>query len=193
LIFQYFNSNIYNKIKHIREKDGLWAVLAWLSILEAKRLNIKDILLGHWNTFGRNFFSRYDYEDCDTESANKVMSHLQETFKQPEFIDKEFTYGDKSYRVGLADDFAYTDPIDHSVSVKQGLRILFKDGSRVVFRLSGTGSSGATIRLYIDSYENDPAKYELDAQVVLKPLIQIALQISKLTEYTGRQEPTVIT
>jgi phosphoglucomutase len=121
------------------------------------------------------------------------MSHLQETFNQPEFIDKEFTYGDKSYGVALADDFAYTDPIDHSVSTKQGLRILFKDGSRVVFRLSGTGSSGATIRLYIDSYENDPTKYELDAQVVLKPLIQIALQISKLTEFTGRQEPTVIT
>ncbi len=161
--------------------------------MEAKRSNIKDILLDHWNKFGRNFFSRYDYEDCDTESANKVMNHLQETFKQTDFIGKEFTHGSKSYTVGLADDFAYTDPIDHSVSTKQGLRILFKDGSRVVFRLSGTGSSGATIRLYIDSYESNPAKYELDAQVVLEPLIQIALRISKLTEFTGRTEPTVIT
>lgn len=178
---------------HIREKDGLWAVLAWLSILEAKRQNIKEILLAHWNKYGRNFFSRYDYEECDTEPANQVMKHLQETFNQADFVGKQFTYGDKSYEVALADDFSYTDPIDHSVSTKQGLRIVFKDGSRVVFRLSGTGSSGATIRLYIDSYENDSSKYELDAQVVLKPLIQIALQISKLTEFTGRTEPTVIT
>lgn len=122
-----------------------------------------------------------------------MVKHLQDTFNQADFVGKTFTYGEKTYEVALADDFSYTDPIDHSVSTKQGLRILFKDGSRVIYRLSGTGSSGATIRLYIDSYENDPAKYELDAQVVLKPLIQIALQISKLTEYTGRTEPTVIT
>ena len=121
------------------------------------------------------------------------MKHLQDEFNKADFVGKEFTHGSKTYAVELADDFAYTDPIDHSVSTKQGLRILFKDGSRVVFRLSGTGSSGATIRLYIDSYENDPAKYELDAQVVLEPLIQIALRVSKLTEFTGRTEPTVIT
>ena len=123
----------------------------------------------------------------------KFMKHLQDTFAQADFVGKDFSFANKTYKVGLADDFAYTDPIDQSVSTKQGLRILFTDGSRVVIRLSGTGSSGATIRLYIDSYENDSSKYELDAQVVLKPLIQIALQISKLTEFTGRSEPTVIT
>jgi len=118
---------------------------------------------------------------------------LEEQFNQPDFIGKEFSYGDKTYEVLLADDFKYTDPIDNSITLKQGLRILFKDGSRIVFRLSGTGSSGATIRLYVDSYENDSNKYEMDAQVVLEPLVQIALQISKLVEFTGRNEPTVIT
>jgi len=178
---------------HIREKDGLWAVLAWLSILEAKKLSVKDVLLEHWTKYGRNFFTRYDYEGCDSESAGKVMNTLEELFKQSDFVGKELTYGDKKYTVALADNFQYTDPIDKIVTKNQGLRILFKDGSRIVFRLSGTGSSGATIRLYVDSYENEPSKYELDAQVVLKPLVKIALQLSKLTEFTGREEPTVIT
>jgi phosphoglucomutase len=178
---------------HIREKDGLWAVLAMLSVLEARKSNLQDLLLNHWKKFGRNFFSRYDYENCDSESANKVMDRLMTAFKQSDFVGKKFSHGQKSFTVKLADDFEYTDPIDKSVSTKQGLRILFEDGSRVVFRLSGTGSSGATIRLYIDSYEKDPAMYELNAQDVLKPLIQIALEISNLKEFTGRTEPTVIT
>jgi len=178
---------------HIREKDGLWAVLAWLSILASKKLSVREILLNHWETYGRNFFSRYDYEECESVAANNMIKHLEDLFKQPDFIGKEFSYSDKKYTVSLADDFEYIDPIDKSLTNKQGLRIVFTDGSRIIFRLSGTGSSGATIRLYIDSYENDPSKYEMDAQVVLKPLIQIALQISKLTEFTGRKEPTVIT
>lgn len=178
---------------HIREKDGLWAVLAWLSILEAKKTNVKDLLLNHWNKFGRNFFTRYDFEGVDSESANKVMNHLKEQFKETDFVGKTLKHGDKTYVVKLADDFQYTDPIDHVVTKNQGLRILFEDGSRIVFRLSGTGSSGATIRLYVDSYENDPSKYQLDAQVVLKPLVKIALEVSKLTEFTGREKPTVIT
>lgn len=168
----------------------------------------------HWTQFGRNFFSRYDYEECESDGANKMMKHLAETFSQPDFIGKEFKYADKTYKVALADDFQYTDPIDHSVTTKQGLRIVFADGSRLIFRLSGTGSSGATIRLYIESYENDSVKYGLDAQVrfcikiiflvifnflyyifkiVLRPLIEIAFEISKLKEFTGRTEPTVIT
>lgn len=119
----------------------------------------------HWTKFGRNFFSRYDYEECESDGANKMMKHLAETFSQADFIGKEFKYADKTYKVALADDFQYTDPIDHSVTTKQGLRIVFVDGSRLIFRLSGTGSSGATIRLYIESYENDAVKYGLDAQV----------------------------
>ena len=104
---------------HIREKDGLWAVLAWLSILQAKRTNLQEILISHWNKYGRNFFSRYDYEDCESENANKVMHHLQELFKQPDFVGKEVSFGDKTYRVKLADDFEYSDPIDKSVTTKQ--------------------------------------------------------------------------
>ena len=104
---------------HIREKDGLWAVLAWLSILEARNTNIQSILVNHWKKYGRNFFSRYDYEECDSESANKVIAHLINSFKQSDFIGKKFTYSDKSYSVKLADDFEYTDPIDKSVSTKQ--------------------------------------------------------------------------
>lgn len=178
---------------HIREKDGLWAVLAWLSILEHKKSNIKSILLSHWQSYGRNFFTRYDYEDCESEAANNVMRTIEAHFERQDFIGTQLTHGGKSFEVALADDFEYTDPIDHSVTKKQGLRILFKDGSRIVFRLSGTGSSGATIRLYADSYENDEAKYEMDANEVLKPLIGIAMQISCLPELTGRNEPTVIT
>ena len=104
---------------HIREKDGLWAVLAWLSILEARKSNLQQILLSHWDKFGRNFFSRYDYENCDSDSANKCMTHLMDTFKQSDFVGKQFSYADKSYIVKLADDFEYTDPIDKSVSTKQ--------------------------------------------------------------------------
>jgi phosphoglucomutase len=150
---------------HIREKDGLWAVLAWLSVLEAKKQNVEEVLVDHWNKFGRNFFSRYDYEECGSEEAEKMMQHLQNTFKQSDFIGKEYKYGDKQFQVALADDFQYKDPIDNSLTTKQGLRILFKDGSRIVYRLSGTGSKGATIRLYIDSYEKNVDKYKLDAQV----------------------------
>lgn len=178
---------------HIREKDGLWAVLAWLSVFAARKTSMKDILLSHWSKYGRNFFSRYDYEGCDSDAANKMVKHLEETFARADFVGQEYSHSGKTYKVALADDFQYTDPIDHSVTTKQGLRIVFADGSRLVFRLSGTGSSGATIRMYIDSYENDASKFEMDAQDVLRPLIQIALQISKLSEFTGRNEPTVIT
>lgn len=150
---------------HIREKDGLWTVLAWLSILATKKASVEQILMEHWRRFGRNFFSRYDYEECESEGANKMMKHLADTFAAPEFVGREFKYADKTYKVALADDFQYTDPIDHSVTTKQGLRIVFADGSRLVFRISGTGSTGATIRMYIDSYENDAAKFGLDAQV----------------------------
>jgi phosphoglucomutase len=104
---------------HIREKDGLWAVLAWLSILEGKKANVRDILLAHWSKYGRNFFSRYDYEECEVEAANNVMKHLQDTFQQKDFIGRVISHSNKTYEVALADDFQYTDPIDHSVTTKQ--------------------------------------------------------------------------
>ncbi|XP_038049648.1 phosphoglucomutase-1-like [Patiria miniata] len=181
---------------HIREKDGLWAVLAWLSIMAARQLSVEEILMDHWTKYGRNFFTRYDYENVDSEPAQQMMANLRslvDADKVATFIGREFAEGDKTYKVAKADDFEYTDPIDSSVSKKQGIRIIFEDGSRIIFRLSGTGSSGATIRMYIDSYESDKSKYSLDAQVVLRPLVKIALGISQLQELTGRQEPTVIT
>ncbi|GBM06221.1 Phosphoglucomutase-1 [Araneus ventricosus] len=178
---------------HIREKDGIWAVLAWLSVLANKKMSVEEILLEHWQKFGRNFFTRYDYENCDAEPCNKMIAELEGVMQSQKLIKKSFTSLNKSYVVSNMDNFEYTDPVDKSVASKQGLRILFEDGSRIVLRLSGTGSSGATVRLYIDSYEKDSEKIKQPAQEVLKPLINIALEITKMKEYTGRDAPTVIT
>uniref|UniRef100_A0A9J8CDP5 Phosphoglucomutase 1 n=1 Tax=Cyprinus carpio carpio TaxID=630221 RepID=A0A9J8CDP5_CYPCA len=178
---------------HIREKDGLWAVLAWLSILATRKQSVEDIMKDHWQKFGRNFFTRYDYEEVDSDAANKMIEHLQTTMFDKAFVGQKFSSGDKTYQVDKADNFEYTDPVDGSVSKGQGLRIIFSDGSRIIFRLSGTGSAGATIRLYIDSYEKDPQKIYQDPQVMLAPLVDIALRISQLQEKTGRTAPTVIT
>eukprot|EP00803_Ostreobium_quekettii_P011706 evm.model.scf_2179.1 EVM.evm.TU.scf_2179.1 scf_2179:3923-6492(+) len=182
---------------HVREKDGLWAVLAWLSILAHKNrdvpeggklVSVEDVAMEHWAKYGRNFFSRYDYEQCDTAAANKVMDQVRSVIAASPPGSK---IGD--YEVDFADDFCYTDPVDGSVASKQGLRFVFKDGSRIVFRLSGTGSSGATIRLYIEQYSDDASKLGMDAQEALAPIIKTALQLSKLQEFTGRDKPTVIT
>ncbi|XP_046355510.2 phosphoglucomutase-1-like [Haliotis rufescens] len=178
---------------HIREKDGVWAVLAWLSILAHTNKSVEDLLMDHWNKFGRNFFTRHDFENVDTAPANEMMANLNALIADPALVGKQYSSGDKTYTVAVADNFSYTDPIDNSVTKGQGVRLIMSDDSRVIFRLSGTGSSGATIRLYIEGYESDPAKYGLDSQVVLKPLIDIALQVSQLQELTGRTAPTVIT
>uniref|UniRef100_A0A8C9ZIM5 EF-hand calcium binding domain 7 n=1 Tax=Sander lucioperca TaxID=283035 RepID=A0A8C9ZIM5_SANLU len=178
---------------HIREKDGLWAVLAWLSILATRKQSVEEIMKDHWQKFGRNFFTRYDYEEVDSDAANKMIKDLETAMFDPSFVGKKFSSGDKTYEVAVSDNFAYTDPVDGSVSKNQGLRIIFSDGSRIIFRLSGTGSAGATIRLYIDSYEKDPQKIYQDPQVMLAPLVDIALKVSQLQEKTGRTGPTVIT
>jgi len=184
---------------HIREKDGCWAVLAWLSILAAKNSSserlttVEDIVRDHWKTYGRNYYSRYDYEEVDADAAKKLMEGLVT-------LGEKYTQDSKggevklgSFVLGKADEFTYTDPIDKSVSAHQGVRYLFTDGSRFVFRLSGTGSSGATIRLYVEKYEQDPKRLNLDAQTALKELIELALSLSKLQSLTGRDKPTVIT
>lgn len=176
---------------HIREKDGIWAILAWLSIIEHKKKSVEEILKEHWKEYGRNYFTRYDYEECESEGANKMMERLETLIGDGSLVQKTFVSSGKSYTVKLADNFSYVDPIDKSVTKNQGIRILFEDGSRLVYRLSGTGSSGATVRVYIDSYERD--NYESEAQLMLEPLVKIALEISKLQEFTGRSEPTVIT
>ncbi|XP_018568134.1 phosphoglucomutase isoform X1 [Anoplophora glabripennis] len=176
---------------HIREKDGIWAVLAWLSIIEHKNMSVEDILKEHWSTYGRNYFTRYDYEECESDAANQMMAHLEQTIASKDFVGKSYTFGGKTYTVSQADNFSYVDPIDNSVAKNQGIRVLFEDGSRLIYRLSGTGSSGATIRVYIDSYEKENVL--TDAQVVLKPLVEIGLEISQLKKFTGRDAPTVIT
>ncbi|KAK7485273.1 hypothetical protein BaRGS_00023524 [Batillaria attramentaria] len=178
---------------HIREKDGVWAVLAWLSVIKYKKKSVKQILMDHWHQYGRNFFTRYDYENCESAPAQKMMDILENFIKDTHSVGRKFTDCGKTYIVAKADNFSYTDPIDNSVSTKQGIRIIFTDDSRIIFRLSGTGSSGATIRLYVEGYEQNPETFEQDAQVVLKPLINIALQLSELQKLTGRAAPTVIT
>jgi len=172
---------------HVREKDGLWAVLFWLNILAIKRQSVETIVKRHWFQFGRNVYSRHDYEGIPTEAANGVMQHLKDNFEA--FKGQQFG----SYTVSMCDDFSYTDPVDGSVSKGQGIRMLFTDGSRIVFRLSGTGTEGATIRIYLEAFEPDEAKHSLDAQAALAEMIQIALQVSQLKERTGRDTPTVIT
>ncbi|KAF9382181.1 Phosphoglucomutase-2 [Podila verticillata] len=181
---------------HIREKDGVWAVVAWLNIIahanEKKKAGISDILLAHYNEYGRNFFSRYDYEEVESEGASKMVDRLRALVStgRADLIGKDLGHG---FVVKDGDDFEYTDPIDGSVSKKQGVRVIFTDGSRLIIRLSGTGSQGATVRLYVEKYESNPAKYEDKTQDALRPLIQVALELSQLTEFTGRKEPTVIT
>ncbi|KAI1883197.1 hypothetical protein AGOR_G00242730 [Albula goreensis] len=178
---------------HIREKDGLWAVLAWLSIIAVRKQSVEEIMKEHWEKFGRNFFTRYDYEEVDTDAAIEMLKDLEDLILDKAFVGQKLSVGDKIYEVEKADNFEYSDPVDGSISRNQGLRIIFSDGSRIIFRLSGTGSSGATVRLYIDSYEKDPLKIYQDPQVMLAPLVTIALKISQLHERTGRNGPTVIT
>lgn len=172
---------------HVREKDGLWAVLFWLNILASRRQSVETIALEHWAKFGRNVYSRHDYEGIPTDAANGVMKLLHDSFKS--LPGKKFG----RYTVDFCDDFSYTDPIDGSVSTGQGIRIIFTDGSRIVFRLSGTGTEGATLRIYLEAFEPDVSKHHLDAQSALAELISIASQVSELRQRTGREAPTVIT
>ena len=141
----------------------------------------------HWAKYGRNFYSRYDYEGLPSEAAQGVMQHVKDNFATLEGAQ----FG--KYTVKFCDDFSYTDSVDGSVSNGQGLRIIFVDGSRIIFRLSGTGTEGATLRLYLEAYEADISRHPLDAQVALAELIKIALQVSELIPRTGREQPTVIT
>jgi len=188
---------------HIREKDGLWAVLAWLSILAYKNkdnvdggklVTVEDIVRNHWASYGRHYYTRYDYENVDAGAAKELMAHLiklQSALPEVNKLIKEVR-PDVSVVVN-ADEFEYKDPVDGSVSKHQGVRYLFEDGSRLVFRLSGTGSVGATIRLYIEQYEADSTKIGRDSQEALGPLVEVALRLSKMEEFTGRSSPTVIT
>ncbi len=172
---------------HIREKDGLWAVLFWLNILAVKQQSVEELMQDHWQTYGRNYYSRYDYEGVESARANTLMTNLHAqlpTLKGRKFGAREVEY---------SDDFSYTDPIDGSVSNHQGIRIGFTDGSRIMFRLSGTGTQGATLRVYLEQYEADPTKHHLDPQEALADLIAIAEQVAQIRTFTGMEKPTVIT
>ncbi|RUM23636.1 alpha-D-glucose phosphate-specific phosphoglucomutase [Rhizobium vallis] len=172
---------------HVREKDGLWAVLLWLNILAVRGESVADIVTQHWQTYGRNYYSRHDYEGLDTDAANGLVDNLRSQLSS--LPGKSFG----NLKVEKADDFAYHDPIDKSVSEHQGIRVLFAGGSRVVFRLSGTGTSGATLRVYIERYEPDSTRHNIETQEALADLIAAAESIASIRERTGRDEPTVIT
>jgi phosphoglucomutase len=172
---------------HVREKDGLWAVLLWLNILAVRKESVKAIVEEHWARFGRNYYTRHDYEAVDSDIAKKLVADLRDKLAS---LPGTSVNG---LKIEKADDFAYHDPIDHSVSEHQGIRIYFEGGARVVLRLSGTGTSGATIRIYIERYEADQAKHNLDTQETLATLIDAAEQIAEVKKRSGRTEPSVIT
>ena len=172
---------------HVREKDGLWAVLFWLNLIAKKRQSIEDIVHEHWQKYGRDIYCRHDYEAVDLSVGNEIVEHLR--ILLPNLPGK--SWGD--YTIKYADEFCYNDPVDHSVSDKQGIRLGFTNGSRIVFRLSGTGTVGATLRIYLERYERDVANHDQDAQVALADLVDIAEQLCEVKKRTGRTEPTVIT
>lgn len=171
---------------HVREKDGLWAVLLWLNIVAATGKSVKELLHGHWSIYGRNYYSRHDYEGLPSDLAAELMTDLRA--KAPTLIGQVLG----CMTVKSADDFCYTDPVDSSISEKQGVRLMFEDGSRIVFRLSGTGTDGATLRVYLEKYEAVNGKHHQDTQVALADLIHTADSVAEISARTGRECPTVV-
>ncbi|RZS56751.1 alpha-D-glucose phosphate-specific phosphoglucomutase [Sphaerotilus mobilis] len=172
---------------HVREKDGLWAVLFWLNLLASTGQSVEQLVRAHWARFGRNYYSRHDWEGVATDRADALMSSLRSRLSG--LAGQRFG----SLQVEAADDFAYTDPVDGSVSKAQGLRILLAGGSRIVLRLSGTGTEGATLRVYLERYEADPARHDLEPQQALADLITLADQLAGIRSHTGMAAPAVIT
>lgn len=168
---------------HVREKDGLWAVLMWLNILAARRQSVAEIVTGHWREYGRNFYSRHDYEEVDAEAASGLMTALRERLASLP----------GQHGIATADDFAYDDPVDGSRTKRQGIRLIFADGSRIIYRLSGTGTAGATLRVYIERYEPDAGLHGAETQAALSDLIVLSRAIAEIERHTGRAAPTVIT
>lgn len=171
---------------HVREKDGLWAVLYWLNILAVRNETVEQIVRDHWSHYGRNVYSRHDYEGVDSAQADALFAQLRA--KLPSLAGTELD----GLRIKGADDFSYTDPVDGSRSDRQGIRILLDDGSRVVFRLSGTGTEGATLRLYLERYVADATLHSIPTQESLAPLVALAEKVARIVEFTGRSSPDVI-
>jgi phosphoglucomutase len=172
---------------HVREKDGLWAVLFWLNLIAVRRQSVADIVHEHWQKFGRDIYCRHDYEAVETPIANGIVEHLREQL--PTLPGQNFG----EYVVKFADEFCYEDSVDGSISKNQGIRIGFENGSRIVFRLSGTGTVGATLRIYLERFEADAGKHDQDAQEALGELISLAEQFCEVKKRTGRTEPNVMT
>ncbi|MEJ1297038.1 MAG: alpha-D-glucose phosphate-specific phosphoglucomutase [Candidatus Sedimenticola sp. (ex Thyasira tokunagai)] len=172
---------------HVREKDGLWAVLFWLNLLAVKKESVAEIVTSHWRRFGRNFYTRHDYEGVDKASAEALMEHLESRL---EGLTGE-SFGD--YTISYADNFSYIDPIDESISSNQGIRIGFTNGARIIFRLSGTGTVGATLRVYIEAYEADQERHGLETTKVLQPLVKLAEHLAEISSRIRREKPDVIT
>ena len=172
---------------HVREKDGLWAVLFWLNILAVKKCSVAELMEAHWAEYGRNYYSRHDYEAVDSDAAAGVMEHVRSQLSTLPGT----SFG--SLTVAAADEFAYDDPVDGSRAEGQGLRVLFEGGGRLVLRLSGTGTEGATLRVYLEKVETDPAAFGLDPQEALAEVIAAAETIAEITSRTGRDAPDVIT
>ena len=172
---------------HVREKDGLWAVLMWLNILAVRRQSVLDVMRDHWAQFGRNYYVRHDYEEIDAAGANDLMGALRGRLASLAGTD----LGGK--RISVADEFSYLDPVDGSLSSNQGVRLLFEDGSRIVFRLSGTGTVGATLRVYLEQFEADPSRHNLDVASVMAPIAAAAVAVAEIPAFTGRLKPDVVT
>ena len=172
---------------HVREKDGLWAVLFWLNLLAVKQTPVADLVRNHWRQFGRDYYSRHDYEAVDADLASDIINGLRAQL--PELAGRSVG----GHTIESADDFSYTDPVDGSTAQAQGIRIFFQDGTRLVYRLSGTGTEGATIRVYLERFEPDPARQNLDAQEALRGVIDIAEELSGIKRRSGREKPDVIT
>ena len=172
---------------HVREKDGLWAILLWLNILAVRKQSVAEILAEHWATYGRNYYSRHDFEAIATDKADAMFAALRASLASLPGRQLE------GMTVSAADDFAYTDPVDGSISTKQGVRVMFGDGSRIVYRLSGTGTEGATLRVYLERYASGPSGLDLDAQQALAPVIRAAHALAGIEGFTGRVAPDVIT
>ncbi|MDX1605066.1 MAG: alpha-D-glucose phosphate-specific phosphoglucomutase, partial [Candidatus Competibacterales bacterium] len=172
---------------HVREKDGLWAVLFWLNLLAARNEPVAEVVRQHWERFGRHYYTRHDYEGLDAERAGELITSLRAR------LTSLPGQSNGHYRVAWADEFTYTDPVDGSTSTGQGIRIGFDGGARVVYRLSGTGTEGATLRVYLEQLETDPARQGDDTQQTLAELIHAARTLAAIEEHAGRDAPDVIT
>jgi phosphoglucomutase len=172
---------------HVREKDGLWAVLFWLNLIAVKKQTVSEIVRSHWSKYGRDYFTRHDFEAVDSANAQEMIGHLKAKLVS---LPGQIVTG---VEIESADDFEYIDPIDNSKVSEQGVRIYLKNGGRVVFRLSGTGTEGATLRLYIDCYQSNSELLDQETQIALNSLIKVAEAVAGIKHFTGREKPDVIT